>query len=881
MRAASRRAAGAKAAGFLVIVMAASWRPVPAASAGDGEVRPGDATWHVGLVDLWGKDSKGQSRQLDIYCVFEQGRWARAVATARRFNTSVHLVEQADVKLDGQKITGRLEVLLTPDRWVPKDGQPVALAVEIDGRLVRGGDGKQSVEGAYKGMLGGQAVSGKLTGGVGATEAGWNDSRWSFLLNPVVEPGGTDAEQIQVVLGVAEGKVQWGLIGVTWRRSPHRECFFETSGLRLDGATVTGAFHVPARAIEIGCDPKGVCEVELTGHRVQGLNGGKARIVTKLGGKALGAGRMAYGRGSASKGGGRLDAAAPRPLWRYDLDTAPWWVPTQGHEPLQPGEHPRLLFRRKDVAGLRQKAQTPEGKAIVARLRALLGGGEALPTTFNPTPPHNNDKSPKLPIGTFTTWHGAGYGMLYQLSGERKYADLARKAVQLAFDGKVDRDNRYAWISPGTGLRAGSVLTAIALAYDLCYDAWPDDFRRKVALEIQDYHKKDPDGGTTITLTYLAGRTGYPPSSNHYGAHMGAAAAVLGILGDPGTDTELLQQRLAELERNLPRILSQGFGDRGWYSEGPHPARVSSNCGLQEVLMALRSAAGRDYVRARPNAQWITLRWIMEVVPVGGRPHFPSRGVYGTEQFDGSGQSHSGDIAYGFGTIDEKYKPALLWVYKHFIEPDRANYGANTYPHRAIAALVNWPVGVEPANPAEVMPKAVADTIHGYFVSRNRWQDDKDIVITNLLNIGPEGYHRVKDAGTIRLWGLGVRAQWKTGLGGATPVYYKAEDDGSSVLSVVSRGEISSLAVDLSGASGSPAMLVGTGAAFAKTSHGPPGKKGGASTHLAEAKAGGRSFAILSLQDGPAPRPAARGDAVTLGGQTIRFDGTKLILGSP
>ena len=35
----------------------------------------------------------------------------------------------------------------------------------------------------------------------------------------------------------------------------------------------------------------------------------------------------------------------------------------------------------------------------------------------------------------------------------------------------------------------GAILAGVAYAYDFCYDAWPEDFRKKVALEIQNYKK--------------------------------------------------------------------------------------------------------------------------------------------------------------------------------------------------------------------------------------------------------------------------------------------------------------------------------------------------------------------------------------------------------
>ena len=58
--------------------------------------------------------------------------------------------------------------------------------------------------------------------------------------------------------------------------------------------------------------------------------------------------------------------------------TQPADVP--GFVPPAADEHPRLFFRPADVARLRERAQTPEGQAILKRLRATLDGGDG--TTF-------------------------------------------------------------------------------------------------------------------------------------------------------------------------------------------------------------------------------------------------------------------------------------------------------------------------------------------------------------------------------------------------------------------------------------------------------------------------------------------------------------------
>ncbi len=69
-------------------------------------------------------------------------------------------------------------------------------------------------------------------------------------------------------------------------------------------------------------------------------------------------------------------------------DARPWPAPVPGWKAPKPGEHPRLLFRKADIPALRERAKTPEGQAILKRLRQQLNGsdgqfaregGEALP----------------------------------------------------------------------------------------------------------------------------------------------------------------------------------------------------------------------------------------------------------------------------------------------------------------------------------------------------------------------------------------------------------------------------------------------------------------------------------------------------------------------
>jgi hypothetical protein len=258
---------------------------------------------------------------------------------------------------------------------------------------------------------------------------------------------------------------------------------------------------------------------------------------------------------------------------------------------------------------------------------------------------------------------------------------------------------------------------------------------------------------------------------------------------------------------------------------------------------------------------------------------FSHRGPYGGDDFDGGGMSHSGDIAHGFAAIDRKHVPALLWAYEHYIEPVRPHFGANTYPHRAVAALINWPIGVKAQNPEKVLPKAIADTIHGHFLSRNRFQDGDDIVVSHLLQTGQEGYHRVKSGGKIFIRGLGLNTTLGTKTRGQQAIFYETRPNGSNIMSSIGGGAVSSLAVDFSGAAGAAALIVGVGPAFAEASHKQQQKDDGTKTRLFTGKLGGQPYAALVLTRGDLPQVKVTGDALKVGGQTVRFDGRRIQLG--
>ncbi len=184
----------------------------------------------------------------------------------------------------------------------------------------------------------------------------------------------------------------------------------------------------------------------------------------------------------------------------------------------------------------------------------------------------------------------------------------------------------------------------------------------------------------------------------------------------------------------------------------------------------------------------------------------------------------------------------------------------HAYPHHAVLAFVNTPFGTEPKNPAECMPRNVRDTRMGFYAFRNRWQDGDDIVITQLVRRSPARFRHGPDK-ALTIQHHGRRESWGTIPARAS--HWASADDGSAV---VGDGE-SFLAIDFSGASGAPGMLVMTGSA---------------ATGDAVLTAGGRtySFKFLLPEGGAVPQPMAVGEQVVVGEQIVGVRGGALFLGT-
>ena len=73
------------------------------------------------------------------------------------------------------------------------------------------------------------------------------------------------------------------------------------------------------------------------------------------------------------------------------------------------------------------------------------------------------------PSGRAFAYYAIGLATKYLLTGEKKYADQTRDAVQTIMD--------FDQLVTINEMRRGCILTGVAIPYDVCYDAWDPGFR--------------------------------------------------------------------------------------------------------------------------------------------------------------------------------------------------------------------------------------------------------------------------------------------------------------------------------------------------------------------------------------------------------------------
>ena len=467
-----------------------------------------------------------------------------------------------------------------------------------------------------------------------------------------------------------------------------------------------------------------------------------------------------------------------------------WSLPVANHQPLQPQEHPRLIFRRSQLAALRRKAKTPTGQAILAKLNQTLS--------------ERIYYEGYVPTGGY---HAAGYCFQSLLNDDPQAAATAWQIVEKSMN------------QPGRRLLEQSpVVTGVALAYDLCYGSWDKERLNRVT----NWLAKE----TEALIEGTAGKGWNAHSWSNWSARARGAAGVaaLAIYKEPGINQPESQRLLTIAERNIKRYLEIALGDRAFGSEGDHYTTEPWLLTVIPFLQAYRNVIGEDLI-ARSSAAWFL-------------PHYVTRMSNADLTVPGYGRYRKGPgkslFSMGLGIVPPKFLPGVLWFFNRHLgwQGDRS-FGIEA-PQEAIYALVGVPETGSTQNPADVWGRVMVDRQKGLYVFRDRWHNSDDFIASIYTKRQPlKSTWSFPEVGSFRIWGLGEHwaqagsgddqesenivmlpqtTPWKS----AQPVFFESRRDGSGVVSmktnaVVEQMGISALrsfAVNYSGDSGAPGLFV-------------------------------------------------------------------------
>ena len=392
----------------------------------------------------------------------------------------------------------------------------------------------------------------------------------------------------------------------------------------------------------------------------------------------------------------------------------PWPEPVKGHVPLEPGEHPRLIFRKKDVPVLRKRAETPEGKAIMERFRQVIDY-----TAHSPEPGQGPNSRFKV-----DSWPGIGFGFAYQMTGEQKYADRARDLIDAKF---FKRRPIH-----GQDIHHGPQAMGLALTFDLCCDGWAAEFRQKCVDELWQRAQE------LITGTAGGGRMGglnLAYWSNHNGIRVaGAGLAALAVLHEKTSDGMVLDKQAMAIANEAAYDqrgwLRDGLGGGAWCMEGMFYKGMTIVRGLGPHLVAHAVATG-NRIDAGELGDFTAVGHFLEAAP--GRLFTTHKSLFPGYAIN---QDNLEEVIWTtlLFTVPDDMMPGVKYLHTRNVGfQGKKTFGLERGCY-APYLMTFYPFDVEEKPPAESFRWISPDPVNGHWVFRPVWKDGNDVLLTwNML----------------------------------------------------------------------------------------------------------------------------------------------------
>lgn len=224
-------------------------------------------------------------------------------------------------------------------------------------------------------------------------------------------------------------------------------------------------------------------------------------------------------------------------------------------------------------------------------------------------------------------------------------------------------------------------------------------------------------------------------------------------------ERDLLWMRMAEAYRRWCYLaLQQGMGDGGFQSEG-EGYTLECHHVIHDYACMYRNAFGRS-VTGRPDISHFAPRYVFMALWNGDRAWQQSFGGHG------GGTMPPRYFARSIALCPAEWQPALLWHWLKLMNVTAGELESGSGVEKAfsgdnfdeglerVQAFINYPLGVKPRAPGEVLPHVWHAAGKGLAAFRNRWDGADDIVAQFYAKQGSAGWNQA-EAGCFQIYGLG------------------------------------------------------------------------------------------------------------------------------
>ena len=394
-------------------------------------------------------------------------------------------------------------------------------------------------------------------------------------------------------------------------------------------------------------------------------------------------------------------------------------------------DHPRLFFSADDVEMLRQKMDTEPFKSIAKQIEHQAENA----TSGNDLYLHDHRMT--------------NCGFMYVLTGDTLWALKAKDHVEVILSSGE-------WANSSIkGLASYMHGKSVAIAYDFCYDVWPEEFRFRVSEKLVPH--------ANVIIDHGGKSQNKSPASNWQGNRFSAGGLCL-LASDHAFDTDRLDKAYENVVIYCAENLGQDPQSRGWNIEGigytTYP--FGNFIGPFGIAMA-RFDSTRDL-----RYEYNSVRWLPWTIYANGCRIENGSGHYGVHPDfgdDNAGLGGEGTFGLAFHYCFKELLPGLKYWYNRMVG-EKGDGTFDSSRDGAIYSYLYYRNDINEQDPMDIpmWQEGFVDTAgNGYITFRNQYKDSTDLVAQMYIKLRGNKGHSGPDALSFRI--LGLDTPWAVGGG--------------------------------------------------------------------------------------------------------------------